>query len=343
MGRRIRRAAVAGLAATAVLAGTSAYLLRDPSPVGYWRSADARATYLERYDRAFRDLPAPSETRDVRTGYGIVRAYRFGTARPGEAPILLVPGRSSGVPMWADVLARLCPTRPSARPPQSSADVPARSCDREVYAVDALGDAGMSVQDRPLAGAEDQAAWLAEAMTALGIGRAHLVGHSFGAWSAANLAVRHPERVATLTLWEPILVFAGLRWQMYVATLPSALPFLPESWRRKGLASIGGADEADATASPIGAMIDAGAAGYRAALPTPVQPDDAALAQLTMPVFVGLGGRSAVTDTAAAAERARTLPNATVRVWPDGTHSLPMEHPDELLAELSALMARRPA
>ena len=323
MGRRIRRAAAAGLAATAVLAGAGAYLVRDPSPVGYWRSTDARALYLERYDRALRDLPAPSETRDVRTGYGVVRAYRFGAPRSGEAPILLVPGRSSGVPMWADVLARLR--------------------DREVYAVDALGDAGMSVQDRPLTGADDQAAWLAETMTALGIGRAHLVGHSFGAWSAANLAVRHPDRVATLTLWEPILVFAGLRWQMYVATLPSALPFLPESWRRKGLASIGGADEADTTGSPIGAMIDAGAAGYRAALPTPVQPDDAALARLTMPVFVGLGGRSAVTDTASAAERARTLPNATVRVWPDGTHSLPMEYPDELLAELSAVQARQPS
>lgn len=323
MGRRIRRAVMVGAVAVVVLGAVGAYLVRDPSPVGYWRSADARATYLERYDRALRDLPAPSETRDVRTGYGIVRAYRFGTPRPGEAPILLVPGRSSGAPMWADVVARLR--------------------DREVYAVDALGDAGMSVQDRPLAGADDQAAWLAETMTALGIGRAHLVGHSFGAWSAANLAVRHPDRVATLTLWEPILVFAGLRWQMYVATLPSALPFLPESWRRKGLASIGGADEADTTGSPIGAMIDAGAAGYRAALPTPVQPDDAALARLTMPVFVGLGGRSAVTDTAAAEQRARTLPNATVRVWPDGTHSLPMEYPDELLAELSAVQARQPS
>ncbi|MGC5027229.1 alpha/beta fold hydrolase [Tsukamurella sp. DT100] len=323
MGRRIRRAVMVGAVAAVVLGAVGAYLVRDPSPVGYWRSADARATYLERYDRALRDLPAPSETRDVRTGYGIVRAYRFGTPRPGEAPILLVPGRSSGVPMWADVVARLR--------------------DREVYAVDALGDAGMSVQDRPLAGADDQAAWLAETMTALGIGRAHLVGHSFGAWSAANLAVRHPDRVATLTLWEPILVFAGLRWQMYVATLPSALPFLPESWRRKGLASIGGADEADTTGSPIGAMIDAGAAGYRAALPTPVQPDDAALARLTMPVFVGLGGRSTVTDTAAAEQRARTLPNATVRVWPDGTHSLPMEYPDELLAELSAVQARQPS
>lgn len=323
MGRRIRRAAAVGVAATAILGAAGAYLVRDPSPVGYWRSADARAAYLERYDRAFRDLPAPSETRDVRTGYGIVRAYRFGTPRPGVAPIVLVPGRSSGVPMWADVLARLR--------------------ESEVYAVDALGDAGRSVQDRPLAGADDQVAWLAETMTALGIDRAHLVGHSFGAWNAANLAVRHADRVVTLTLWEPIIVLAGLRWQMYVAALPSALPFLPESWRWKSLAFIGGADEADTAESPIGAMIDAGAAGYRAALPTPVQPDDAALARLTMPVFVGLGGRSAVTDTAAAAERARALPSATVRVWPDGTHSLPMEYPDELLGELSALVARRPA
>ncbi|NMD58065.1 MULTISPECIES: alpha/beta fold hydrolase [Tsukamurella] len=322
MGRRIRRAAAIGLAAAVVLGATGAYLVRDPSPVGYWRSADARETYLARYDRAFRDLPAPTAARDVRTGFGVVRAYRFGEPVPGAAPVVLVPGRSSGVPMWADVLARLG--------------------DREVYAVDALGDAGMSVQDRPLAGAEDQAAWLAEALTGLGLDRVHLVGHSFGAWGAANLAVRFPERVATLTLWEPILVFAGLRWQMYAATLPSALPFLPESWRRKGLASIGGADETDTARSPIGAMIDAGAAGYRAALPTPAQPDAAALARLTMPVFVGLGGRSAVTDTAAAAARARALPDATVRVWPEGTHSLPMQYPDELHAELTALLARRP-
>ena len=52
MGRRFRRVGAAGLAAAVVLGAVSAYLLRDPSQVGYWRSSDARATYLERYDRA---------------------------------------------------------------------------------------------------------------------------------------------------------------------------------------------------------------------------------------------------------------------------------------------------
>ncbi len=291
--------------------------------VGAWRSPDARRRYEEDYRRAFADLPAPRETRDVRTGFGVVRAYRFSEPRPGRAPVLLVPGRSSGVPMWADVLERLL-------------------AENGVYAIDALGDAGMSIQDKEIRGADDQARWLDETLDELGLRRVHLVGHSFGAWSAANYAARHPGRVATLTLWEPVLVFAGLRPRMYLATLPSALPFLPASWRRKGLSVIGGGDGGDPRATPIGAMIDSAAAGYRAKLPAPNRLDDAELGRIALPVFVGLGGRSAVTDTAAAAERARTLPDATVRVWPDGTHSLPMEHPAELLAELSALVARRP-
>lgn len=215
----------------------------------------------------------------------------------------------------------------------------ARLGDRVVYAIDALGDAGMSVQDRPLGSAEDQAAWLYQTLEALELNRVHVIGHSFGGWNAANLAVRHPERIASLTLWEPVLVFAGLRWQVYAATLPSALLFLPDSWRRKGLEYIGGAEGGNVSDDAIGAMIDAGAAGYRAALPTPVRLDDAALARLTMPTFVGLGARSAVTDAEAAARVARSLPNATVRVWPAGTHSLPMQYPDELHSHWETLVA----
>jgi 3-oxoadipate enol-lactonase len=39
----------------------------------------------------------------------------------------------------------------------------------------------------------------------LGVNRAHLVGHSFGTLIAQHLAARHPERVASLTLFGPIL------------------------------------------------------------------------------------------------------------------------------------------
>jgi 3-oxoadipate enol-lactonase len=46
---------------------------------------------------------------------------------------------------------------------------------------------------------------LADAADHLGVGRAHMVGHSFGTLIAQHIAARHPERVASLTLFGPIL------------------------------------------------------------------------------------------------------------------------------------------
>src|SRR6478736_4256983 len=46
---------------------------------------------------------------------------------------------------------------------------------------------------------------LADAAAHLGVNRAHVVGHSFGTLIAQHIAARHPERVASLTLFGPIL------------------------------------------------------------------------------------------------------------------------------------------
>jgi pimeloyl-ACP methyl ester carboxylesterase len=46
---------------------------------------------------------------------------------------------------------------------------------------------------------------LADAADHLGVGRAHVVGHSFGTLIAQHIAARHPDRVASLTLFGPIL------------------------------------------------------------------------------------------------------------------------------------------
>src|ERR1700747_1486451 len=46
---------------------------------------------------------------------------------------------------------------------------------------------------------------VAHAAGHLGVGRAHVVGHSFGTLIAQHVAARHPDRVASLTLFGPIL------------------------------------------------------------------------------------------------------------------------------------------
>ena len=79
----------------------------------------------------------------ARTGYGIVRVYRFAGAHDDLPPLLLLPGRAAPTPVWADNLPGLLALR-------------------SVYAIDLIGEPGLSVQDRPIENDADQAAWLHE-------------------------------------------------------------------------------------------------------------------------------------------------------------------------------------
>jgi pimeloyl-ACP methyl ester carboxylesterase len=278
-------------------------------------------------------LPVPSRTLDVPTDYGTVRVYEFRPPTPpavdvrslpperaADTPILLLPGRSSGVPMW-------------------SANLPGLVARRTVYALDALGDAGLGTQTRAIRDGDDQAAWLDQVVQALGVTRIHLVGHSFGGALAAGYAFRHPERIATLTLLEPVLVFEGLRWQVYVRATVASLPLLPQRWRSSALARLGGADEVDLD-DPLARMISDAAAGYAAVLPVQRRPDVGTLRALAVPVYVAMAGNSPMHDARAAVDVAcATVPDVRAELWPGTTHSLPMEAPDRVDAAMLAFMA----
>ncbi len=64
---------------------------------------------------------------------------------------------------------------------------------------------------RPNHSALVEAEDLASLIKTLHLGKAHVVGHSYGGYTALFLAVKHPELVRTLTLAEPPIVFAGDR------------------------------------------------------------------------------------------------------------------------------------
>jgi pimeloyl-ACP methyl ester carboxylesterase len=301
------------------------YFISDPSPVGHFRSVDGEARYKRSYARAMATLPAPVRTLDVTTSYGSVRVYEFQAlnpvARGAGTPVVLLPGRTSGVPMWATNLRGLL-------------------AERTVYALDALGDAGMSVQTRAIESSADQAAWIEETFAGLGLPRCHLVGHSFGGWLAANYAARYPARVQTLDLLEPVFVFQGLRWQVYAVTIPAALPFLPQSWRDHMLERIGGVSSLDRT-DPMTALIADATDQYALKLPLPDRLTDEQLRGLRMPVYAALAGDSFMHDSAEAVRVAKAaVPDLTIKSWPGTTHSLPMERPrdidDELLAFFTA-------
>jgi pimeloyl-ACP methyl ester carboxylesterase len=294
---------------------------RELSQVGHFRSAMGERAYRAAYQHAMTLLPTPRSSLDLETTFGRVRVYEFGAASADTAsiPVLLLPGRTSGVPMWAYNLPDLAATRTT-------------------YALDALGDAGLRVQIRPIRDAADQADWLDQVLAQVPVRSVHLLGHSFGGWLAANYAARHPERVQTLTLLDPVFVFQRLRWQVYLISLPASLPFLPRSWRTRMLGTIGGApvDPDD----PMARMISEATEHYAVKLPPPKRLTHTQLQGLHMPVYTALAGRSAMHNGAHAADVARAeIPDPTIELRPDATHSLPMEQATTLDRAILAFMA----
>ena len=323
--RRRRRWPVVLLTVIAVIStGCLVMVLGTSGPgVGHFRTPAGRQAYIEAYDAAFAALPKPTETHDVETTFGTVRAYAWLNPNPvDDAPVVLVPGRASGVPMWGENLRDFAEHR-------------------TVYAFDAIGDSGLSEQTLPLRGMDDNARWVEEALDGLELDRIHLVGHSQGGGLAAAVAVRYPDRLASLTLLEPIMTFGMLPAWAIGWSAVAALPFLPDSWRDHALNRIGGVedDEVDPE-DPMARMIAAGTAHFDSgSLPTPSRLTDDQMRALQMPVYVAIASDKSLAGGEDAAERAKKLPLGTVKVWPKTTHSLPMQVATELDAELERFWA----
>ena len=72
--------------------------------LGDFRNDAGREMYLRAYDTAMAELPRPSVEKDVPTSLGTVRAYEWTGSLADREPVVLLPGRSSGVPMWGENL-----------------------------------------------------------------------------------------------------------------------------------------------------------------------------------------------------------------------------------------------
>ncbi|WP_051215537.1 alpha/beta fold hydrolase [Granulicoccus phenolivorans] len=298
----------------------------DRIPVSHWKSAESRSRFEATYAETMRLLPEPSLTRDVMTDFGTVRAYRFDRPDADEAyraqdPLVLLPGHSAPVPMWLGNIPHYLPDRP-------------------VIAIDLLGQPGLSVPTRPVTTEAEQAAWLDQTLAGLGVERAHLVGVSFGGWTAVNYALHDPARVATLSLLEPAFVFADPKPGFMLAAMLTAFPLLPAAYTDWFMAYTAGGAPIDPDL-PEAKLIGAGIDDYQVVEPTPRRFTDAELLRIEAPMLVVFGGRSPLHDSAAALANARRLfPEAEARIKPEGSHAVHGEYADELDARILAFARR---
>lgn len=298
----------------ALLIDRTRSLLFPPPAVGHWSSVVAQEEYEDAYWELLSALPAPT-SRHIDTGHGSAHVLLWESDNPAP-PVLLLPGHSSGAPMWAE-------------------NLPDFIGHRTVIAADPFGDAGLSSQRLPLNSPVDQATWISQLLTELGMPRVHVVGHSFGGATAAVFALHRPGQVASLTLLEPVMVIEPPPLSTYFWASLLLLP-VPQSWKDRALAAIGGSTvEAVREGGPMTRMVDAAASGYVTAMPTPSRLSDEQWRSLTMPVRIDIAGTGSLAGGPGAVDRMTALlPNAETRFWPEATHSLPMEVRAELDPQL---------
>ncbi|GAA0379904.1 hypothetical protein Acor_01380 [Acrocarpospora corrugata] len=269
--------------------------------VGRFVTPAAEAEFEKVYQQGLTELPTPAEIRDVPTDFGRVRTYRFGDG--SGPPIVLLHGRAATSVMWLPNLATLAERH-------------------RVYALDLLGEGGLSVQTAPITGAADQATWLSTVLEHLDLPAAHLVGVSIGGWLACNQAVRAPQRVASISLLDPANTLGRVPAGLFLRTIPALLP-VTSSWAMpRFLQWVNGGDPVPED-DPVARVISANLQHYRVALPPPAYFSDDQLRSITVPALVLVGGRSVIHNPRRAFDRARALiPNVQAELWPHATHSI---------------------
>ena len=179
-------------------------------------------------------------------------------------------------------------------------------------------------------------------------GRSHLIGHSFGATVALRLALDHPERIASLTLFEPVL-FAAARgrpgWSAHVASMAGIGPRLASGdaagATRDFLAQWGGGVPLEAMPSAQRSyMIDR---IWVVPASAPALEEDSArllprLGQLTCPVLLIEGETSPPVIAEIQSALAAAIPQARRAVIAGAGHMAPVTHPADVAGAIAVML-----
>ncbi len=276
------------------------------------------AAYFAKYDAVLRRWPVEVEPLDLRGRYGTTHVNACGP--PGAPPIVLMHGGRATSTVWYGVVGAL-----------------ARAF--RVYAIDAIGDAGRSVDDgEPLVGRAGLMHWLDETLDLLGVDSTAIVGHSLGAWTSMQYALHAPGRITRLALLDPTDCLSPTPVGYKLRAIPLFVGRAPDRWRRFFLW--------EAQGHPVDAeFLDLWASSMtvtwqRAAkLTLPKRPPAAAIAGFRTPTLVVVAGRSRQNNPKRLERLARRLPDVRVVTLPRATHfTLPQEYPVDISTAIVDLM-----
>ncbi len=266
-----------------------------------WKTEQGRQAVLARYEQFLAYWPVANTHLRLPTSQG--ETFVIASGPQGAPAVLLFHGSMANTTSWMG-------------------DVGALSRHFRVFALDMIGEPGLSAPSRPPLAADLHAIWLDEVLEGLNVERAALVGISLGGWLALDYATRRPGRVPAMALLCPGGVGATKNVLLWAAPL-----LLLGAWGRRQVMKRLGAGAVAANPSPAAkafadfmSLIQANFRVRRQALP---RFSDASLRSLGMPVLAILGAKDAMLDSFGTRDRLKAkVADLDLQWLPDAGHFL---------------------
>lgn len=264
--------------------------------------SDADAAAVMRAYRAVLDRwPVPRQEIELQTAQGTTFVLACGSET--APPVVLLHGAQANSAAWLP-------------------DIALWSRRFRLYAVDMIGEAGLSARVRPPLAGDAYAIWLDDVFDGLGLVGPALVGTSLGGWLALDYAMRRPSGASALVLICPAGI--GRQKNFLLAVAPYLL--LGAWGKRKILEKVFGPapERLPADLEAISGLMDRIGRAIKPRVIEIPRLSDASLEAFAMPILAIAGGRDALIDSHDTRTRLmRHVPHAEVCFIEDGYHFLP--------------------
>jgi pimeloyl-ACP methyl ester carboxylesterase len=263
-----------------------------------YKSEAGRKAVEEQYRRLLQRWPVACEHRFVSTRQG--DTFVVASGDPSALPVVLFHGSGTNSASWIR-------------------DVAAWAQHYRVYAVDLIGEPGLSAPSRPPLSSPAYAEWLDDVWAGLRLERASIVGISLGGWLGLDFAIRRPARVSSLSLISP----SGIGRQRHLALLKIGALRVCGTWGLlQSLAFVTG--RTGALPEPVVDALLVVFRNFRPRMERIPRCTNADLASLPMPVQVVVGSDDVLLDSRDTRERIEEhVRDATVVYVRHAGHVLP--------------------